>query len=161
MSGPPPKPTHLKRLEGNPGKRPLNENEPQPQVSRPNCPAILQGPARTEWNRIVPELEALGLLSRLDRAALAMYCIAWGQVMTLQKTLKGQSPIIKTPNGAVIDNPLISQRDRAMKLAHKFLTEFGMTPSSRSRISVDPSAGEKDDLEALLDECTAQFGREA
>lgn len=160
MSGPPPKPTQLKRLEGNPGKRPLNENEPQPKTSRPTCPAILTGPAKTEWKRIVPELEELGLLSELDRAALAMYCIAWGQVVTLGKMLKDQSPIIRTPNGAVIDNPLISQRDRAMKLAHKFLTEFGMTPSSRSRVSVTGGTGERDELEDLLDECAAEFGME-
>ena len=33
-----PKPTAIKKLEGNPGKRKLNQNEPQPEKTAPECP---------------------------------------------------------------------------------------------------------------------------
>ena len=33
-----PKPTALKLLEGNPSRRALNKNEPQPPTSIPECP---------------------------------------------------------------------------------------------------------------------------
>lgn len=33
-----PKPTELKLLEGNPAKRPLNKNEPNPEKKAPRCP---------------------------------------------------------------------------------------------------------------------------
>jgi phage terminase small subunit len=61
-------------LTGNPGKRPLNEDEPRPEAAIPGCPEELGPVARTEWNRLVGELSALRLLTHLDRAALAAYC---------------------------------------------------------------------------------------
>ena len=77
MRGRRPKPTRLKMLTGNPGKRPLNGNEPRPAPAVPECPAELGPVARTEWNRLVGELTTLRLLTNLDRAALAAYCGAY------------------------------------------------------------------------------------
>ena len=44
MRGRRPNPTRLKLLTGNPGKRPLNPDEPKPQIAVPECPVEL-GPA--------------------------------------------------------------------------------------------------------------------
>jgi hypothetical protein len=41
--GRPPKPTALKVFEGNPGKRDLNNQEPQPKKGAPSCPKTLKG----------------------------------------------------------------------------------------------------------------------
>jgi phage terminase small subunit len=54
--GRPPKPTALKVLEGNPGKRPLNQNEPKPEKKAPNCPSWLLPDAKKEWRRLSKEL---------------------------------------------------------------------------------------------------------
>jgi phage terminase small subunit len=64
-------------LTGNPGKRPLNKNEPRPDVLIPECPPELGPVARREWDRVVGDLAALRLLTNLDRAALAAYCGAY------------------------------------------------------------------------------------
>jgi phage terminase small subunit len=72
-------PTALKLLAGNPGHRPLNQNEPKPELVAPTCPSHLSREAKREWRRIVPELEKLGLLTRIDRAALAAYATAYGR----------------------------------------------------------------------------------
>lgn len=77
--GRPPKPTHLKVLEGNPGKRAINKNEPKPQAKAPSCPAHLDKEAKAEWRRISKQLLQLGLLTEVDRAALAAYCQAWSR----------------------------------------------------------------------------------
>lgn len=77
--GRPPKPTHLKVLEGNPGKRALNKNEPRPQAKIPSCPKHLDKEAKVEWKRISKQLLLLGLLTEVDRAALAAYCQAWSR----------------------------------------------------------------------------------
>jgi phage terminase small subunit len=77
MRGRRPKPTPLKVLTGNPGKRPLNKNEPRPDVLIPECPPELGPVARREWDRVVGDLAALRLLTNLDRAALAAYCGAY------------------------------------------------------------------------------------
>ena len=41
MAGRKPKPTAVKKLEGNPGKRKLNTKEPMPGKGMPACPAWL------------------------------------------------------------------------------------------------------------------------
>src|SRR5262249_48309974 len=41
------------------------------------CPSHLSSLARQEWDRIVPELTAIGILSNADRAQLAIYCTAY------------------------------------------------------------------------------------
>ena len=61
MAGRKPKPTEMKRAQGNPGRRPLNNNEPKP-TGIPQCPSHLNEVAKREWRRIAPELIALGLL---------------------------------------------------------------------------------------------------
>ena len=69
--GRPPKPTAIKELEGNPGKRPLNKNEPKPKAKAPKCPPWLESDAKKEWRRLSKELEAMGLLTQVDMAAFA------------------------------------------------------------------------------------------
>jgi len=157
MSGPPPKPTKLKQLEGNPSRRPLNENEPNPALSIPTCPMFVKGIARREWTRITKELHVLGLLTKIDRAALAGYCQAYGrwyeaeqQIDELGKLSKGKLKFLyKTTNGNLVMNPLLSVANKALEQMHKFLVEFGMTPASRTRISVKPSENE-DEMDKIL-----------
>ena len=50
-SGPKPKPTKLKLLEGNPGRRPINDKEPKPKERLPQCPTHLSEEAKREWQR--------------------------------------------------------------------------------------------------------------
>jgi P27 family predicted phage terminase small subunit len=178
MSGPAPKPSKLKTLEGNPGKRPLPLNEPRPAAAMPACPAFIKGSARKEWQRLAPELYQLGLLTRVDRAALAGYCIAWEQFEqadqelarlnrsyrdALKQRRKNPRQILPvsngmisiTSNGNAIMEPLLSVRKQALELMHKFLTEFGMTPASRSRIVVAKDE-KKNDIDAILDNAARQ-----
>ena len=49
MAGRKSKPTALKKLEGNPGKRKLNTKEPVPGKGMPDCPKWLLPEAKKEW----------------------------------------------------------------------------------------------------------------
>ncbi len=138
--GRPPIPTALKVLAGNPGKRPLNANEPKPAQKIPSCPRHLGKEGRKEWRRISAQLLKLKLLTEIDRAALAGYCVAWERWVESEEALRKMGMLIKTPNGYPIVNPLLSVATGAMKQMKVFLTEFGMTPSSRSRVTVEPTA---------------------
>ena len=69
MAGPPKKPTKLRILEGNPSKRPLPKNEPEPDPTMPECPDWLMDDAKEEWNRVAPELHRIGLRTVGDVAA--------------------------------------------------------------------------------------------
>jgi len=137
MAGRRPKPTALKELQGNPGKRRLNANEPRP-GGIPKCPSHLDAGARREWRRISVELIALGLLTGVDTAALAAYCMAYSRWAAAEKSLQKFGPVIKSPkSGYPIQNPFLGVANVAMDQMRKFATEFGLTPSSRTRLSID------------------------
>jgi P27 family predicted phage terminase small subunit len=95
MRGRKPVPTAIKQLHGNPGKRPLNLNEPKPAVALPSCPAHLSPSARAEWKRLARYMHDLGMISELDRAALAAYCQAWGRWVEAERRLKETPPLIR------------------------------------------------------------------
>lgn len=149
MRGRKPKPTKIKELEGNPGKRALNKKEPKPDPAIPECPKHLEGDARTEWNRIMQELYKLKIISNVDRAALAVYCTAWADYVKACTTLKKEGEVIISDKGGTYQNPWMAIKKRSMDQMVKFAAEFGMTPSSRSRIKVDESDPEEE-LEKML-----------
>ncbi len=127
--GPAPKPTRLKALAGNPGKRPLNRHEPQPKPGLPRCPAQLSEEAKREWKRISKELDRLGLLTVLDRAALSAYCQAWGRWIEAEERLRQHGVIVKSPSGFPVQSPYLSVANKAMAQMSKLLVEFGLSPS--------------------------------
>ena len=136
MPGRKPQPTKLKVLHGNPGKRELNKNEPQPEIMIPSPPEHLNDAAKEEWDRVSGELYTLKLLSSIDRSALAAYCQAYGRWVSAEKGIESKGLLVKTTNGNVIQSPLVGIANKSLLIMHKFLVEFGMTPSSRSRITV-------------------------
>lgn len=172
MKGRKPIPTELHKLHGNPSKKDLPENEPKPAPAYPKCPSILSGPGRREYHRVAGELFTLGLLTSIDLSALTAYCIAYGQMIEAERELKAirrayldakkknayETLLIlgmpngmtrKTANGNAIMEPLLSVRKQAMEQMHKFLTEFGMSPASRTRLSAGKKE-ESDPMEELL-----------
>jgi phage terminase small subunit len=72
--GRPPKPTALKILQGNPGKRPLNRAEPTLEIADPERPEHLDEVACQEWDRLVPVLKRMRVLTEADRIALGNLC---------------------------------------------------------------------------------------
>ena len=146
MRGRKPKPTYLKLLNGNPGKRALNEQEPKPEAALPTPPAELCEDAQLGWGRVAPLLHQLGTLCEIDRAALAAYCQAYGRWLKAERAIAVMADrdqltsglMIKTTNGNPIQNPLVGIANRAMVDMVRYAAEFGMTPSARSRIAKDP-----------------------
>ena len=144
MAGRKPIPTALKQLNGNPGKRPLNRNEPR-FSGTPTCPKHLSKAAKAEWKRISADLSAQGLLTNVDRAALAAYCAAYARWADAEENVQKFGAVIKSPkSGFPIQNPYVGIVGSALDHMRKFAVEFGMTPSSRSRISTSGDGGSKD-----------------
>ena len=158
MQGRRPKPTALKLIDGNPGGRPLNDLEPQPVVGAPTCPAHLSPTAKAEWKRLAQQLESLGIISQLDRAAFAAYCQAYARWVQAEKAIAKMAEkdqltgglMIKTSNGNAIQNPLVGIANKAMADMVRYAAEFGMTPSARSRINVEPPSENQDPAEAYF-----------
>jgi P27 family predicted phage terminase small subunit len=130
-----PKPTALRVIQGNPGRRPYNEKEPKPRLGIPPCPKFLNKAARAEWRRVTPLLHEVGLLAQIDRAALAAYCQAWGRWVETEQLLSKTGTLVKSPNGYPMPHPLLAIANKAMMQMRALLLEFGMSPSSRSRLT--------------------------
>lgn len=143
QTGPPKKPTALKLIQGTYRKDRVAGNEPKPEIAIPAVPTELSGEAKEEWTRVSEELRQLGLLSRIDRAALAAYCECWADFIEATKKTVELGKVIKTAAGNVIENPYYTIKKRSAELMHKFLTEFGMTPASRTRIDASPLPADK------------------
>jgi P27 family predicted phage terminase small subunit len=151
MAGRRPKPTALKALAGNPGKRALNKTEPQPKPGIPSCPKHLDAEARREWKRISAELTTLGMISHMDRAALAAYCGAWSRWVHAESQIQKFGAVIKSPkSGFPIQNPYCGLANTSVDQMRKFAVEFGLTPASRSRLHVEPKDKVADPFEAFM-----------
>jgi len=145
-----PKPTRLKILEGNPGKRPLNLNEPQCEEGIPECPEFLCTEAKQEWNLLAPMLHNSGLLTKLDRNALAALCQVWARWLKAEELLKKHGLLVKSPNNFLMQNPALAIANKSLEQMRLLLTEFGLTPSSRSRIPVTKSELDDDPMLLLI-----------
>jgi P27 family predicted phage terminase small subunit len=151
MRGRKPKPTRLKILTGNPGKRPLNLNEPRPQPAVPECPPELSPAAQREWQRLVGELASLNVLTNLDRAALAAYCGAYALWAEATEAIQKFGVMVKSPTGFPIQSPYVSIANRQAEIMMRIAAEFGFTPASRGRIST-PSPTEPSLFDQLEDQ---------
>lgn len=127
-------PTALKVMRGNPGKRPLNKREPKIKAAIPPCPAHLSDEAQAEWDRMGGELFEMGVLANADRALLAIYAQAWGDLVKAQEMVKAQGYMVISPNGYEIPNPWLPIRNKAVEQIQKIAGEFGMSASARTRI---------------------------
>jgi len=138
MRGRRPKPTRLKVLTGNPGKRPLNVNEPRPEIAIPDCPVELGPVARREWDRLAVELSCLRILTNLDRAALAAYCGAYAMWAEATEAIQKFGTMVKSPSGYPQQSPYVAVANRQAEIMMRIASEFGFTPASRSRITTPP-----------------------
>src|SRR5262245_24433384 len=78
MRGRKPTPTALKVIRGNPGKRPLPENEPEPEAGA-EAPDWRSPLALAHWPTVAAQLEAANVLTEMDAVALGLYCEAFAR----------------------------------------------------------------------------------
>ena len=166
--GPKPLPANVHVLRGNASKKPLSEltDGLQPEVEIPGCPRHLLPEARKEWKRITPELERYGLISKLDRGALSLYCQAWARWVWAEEQLQrfaaqaaekmaeaaakgepytgGDGYTVPTPNGHMTYSPHWVIANKAMEQVNRYMSSFGLDPASRGR--VNPSAVRQRDM---------------
>ena len=157
--GPKPLPANVHMLRGNPSKLPVGQllDSLQPEIEIPGCPPHLLPEARKEWRRITPQLERYGLVSKLDRSALALYCQAWARWVWAEQQLKramdlaeqkraeaeaegreytgGDGMTVPTPNGHMTYSPHWVIANKAMEQVNKYLANFGLDPASRGRVN--------------------------
>ena len=154
-----PKPTALKKLQGNPGKRPLNVQEPKPGKADIRVPrGKLPKDGQTLWKVVAPVLDQLGLLTEADLPALEMLCLhyavtrmAWQSLNDEGLTVESTVETERETRVTIKKNPAASVF-RENSLAFKsYLSEFGLTPASRVRLKVDSKEKEMSLAEMLFE----------
>lgn len=157
--GPQKLPANVHMLRGNPSKLSLVDllGEFNPEVEIPNCPKHLWPEARKEWKRVSSELERYGLISKLDRAALSLYCQAWARLVWAETRMTramecaeekraaaeakgedwkgGDGIMVPSPNGSLVYSHHWVVQRRAAQEVHWYLQSFGLSPSSRGRVN--------------------------
>ena len=145
VPGPKPKPTELKILEGNPGRRPLNDQAPKPQPVAPPMPRGLPKGARKFWRDHAPKLESLGILTEVDGPAFTMLALSYNYGVEAAKAISAEGMTIRDDRGNPRKHPLFTVFSQASKDFRALAAEFGLTPSARSRLKIEDPVIDHDD----------------
>ena len=117
----------------------------------PSCPKGREPEAKKEWRRLAKQMEQIGILTEVDMAAFAGYCQAYARWKEAEEFITQHGSIVKTPSGYWQQVPQVSIAQTYLKIMNRFAEQFGLTPSSRSRIiAEDSSGGTVDEMETLL-----------
>ena len=117
----------------------------------PICPEWLPDGSREIWDRIVSDLARAGIVNSLDSTALSMLCVTLAQWHVACAELAKEGAIVQTPSRHSVISKWLKIKSSTEAHLLKLLQDFGMTPSSRARLSVMPSSLQ-DELEEFLTE---------
>lgn len=145
MRGRKPVPSHLKVLRGTDQPCRMNPDEPKPEPSEMTAPPGLSPAALKEWDRVKKVLAESGIVSVLDTNALAAYCEMYAIWASAIKHLQREGMVVSSKRGEPMRNPYLKIANDAHDRMVKMLTEFGMTPSSRTRVSATKKQEKPDD----------------
>ncbi len=139
--GPPPKPTAIRLLHGNPGKRPLNTREPRPRPGVPRCPPHLSPEARRVWRRLAHDLKRMGVLTLVDADAIEVYCRTYVRWKAAEDFLEQHGEIysIRDDRGRIkcmAQFPQVAVARHLVLILKGYQQEFGLTPASRTRLQI-------------------------
>jgi len=153
--GPKPQPTAMRLLRGNPGKRPINTSEPKFETTNTRPPKNLSALGRKKWRELIKLLHRKKLFTDADRDLLHNYVIAFERWIEAERRLSiaGTTAEHTDSNGNIVmrRRPEVDVSRIYQSQMYKIAAEFGMSPSSRSKIFGDGSGGKVvDPLEEFL-----------
>lgn len=149
-----PTPTAIKRARGNPGKRKLNEREPNPPLGAPRCPAWFDKDAKGAWKRLAVILDDLGVLATTDAWEMEVLCDTYSRWRKACIYLQEHDNVLtrydEDGNVSFVQSvPQVIIAKNLAALLRGMLSDFGLSPSARSSlISTKPAA--KDDVSAFV-----------
>ena len=139
-----PVPTVLKKARGNPGKRSLPKNEPQPKIVCPSPPKGLDDIAKAEWKRAAKILHDVRVLTDADLAVFRGYCVSYARMIEAEALVTEEGVTIEEARGGVSpytitkEIPAFAAEVKARKQMTDLARELGLSPSSRARVATIP-----------------------
>lgn len=142
-------PDHLKVVSGTDRADRRNDAAPTPDVARPPMPSTLTDFAAANWDRFCGVLESMGVLSVADEFALEQLVETYAQWLHAQGVIdiEGTHYTTESKSGGTMvrAHPAVAMRSDAARRFASLMSEFGLTPASRSRVSVSDGEGAQDD----------------
>lgn len=137
MRGRKPTPTVLRILRGNPSKRRLNVDEPQPEDLSQSCPEeLVDDLARKEWLRTIVPAISTRQITAADRTMAIAHCELWATWRDqLVAASKHQHVVAVGKNNYPMPNPARGMANKTLMMLAKVDAELGLSPTSRSRVT--------------------------
>lgn len=154
-----PKPTRVKEIQGNPGKRGLNPDEPKPGVPVKRPRGLARGPRRL-WDEVAPDLERVGVMTGWDTFAFRLLAEHYAFALEAADQLRDEGLTVDGRDGPK-KNPVATVFKENGMAALRIMTEFGMTPSSRTRLSIPEGAEQLslfEEINALMEAAAERVG---
>lgn len=133
-----PKPTAVKQLQGNPGKRPINRHEPWPEGKAKKPRGLVPRVAKL-WDEMAGPLEGLGLLTDLDAAAFRMMLQHYQFALEAARQVLEEGLTRRDENGVERRHPSLQAWRENSVAFRAYAEQFGMTPSARARLGPAPT----------------------
>jgi P27 family predicted phage terminase small subunit len=146
MTGPRPVPDEQKALMGYPGKGGGAKSNAEIKASVAAGKTIgpigdpfpdMAEPAKAKWYELSVSWSIL--LKATDRQALRIFCETWCDLMVAQTMTAMEGPVVPLKDGSAMRESIWANRVHKLRpLVNKMLTDFGATPSARTRVELVP-----------------------
>ena len=150
-AAPTPRPAALKLLTGiSPGRDSGGRLVPTPpnfERSAPEAPDWLSPEALAEWRRIVPALDALGILKEADRAMVSAHCETWSTYVTAIRQVRAEGVTVVNPEThCPRKNPPLAAAEAAANQLRLLGNELGLSPAAERFLNIAPRDDDTPDL---------------
>ena len=142
MAGPPRTPSEVLRLRGS-WRGKTRTGEPEPEKGSPAMPEDFTDAEAVVWNRLTATLEGMQVVSQADWPELIRYCRQWVRWETCEAVIRREGMVYEVSgrNGKLIKlRPEVAEAGRLDASLKAIEMQFGLTPASRSRLSIEKPA---------------------
>lgn len=133
-AGRPAKPTTIKTLQGNPGKRKLPQNEPRYESGIPTCPAYLNADGKRWFGRVGKILDGAKVLTKADGDLLEQLALSYQTIRQAERQMKKHGILIDGTEGGLKKNPAATVLAEQQRILLSGLAQLGLTPATRGKV---------------------------
>jgi P27 family predicted phage terminase small subunit len=111
----------------------------------PTAPDWLDDEGRDEWDRVVSDLEPLGLLKNSDRGVLVAYVEAWSRFAAAVRCYRNEGVVKLNPaSGRTDEHPAVAVATEAAAQLAKLGGLLGLSPVAERGLSFTPTDDDGD-----------------
>lgn len=117
-------------------KNPNRENKERPVIDgqRPVAPEWFNDQELQVWDAVCGDLEQKGIQDTSNRELLIAYCTAYAGWFECRKMVTENAYTVTDSHGNVKRHPVATDMHKFREQLNKLIPEFGLSPSSRSRL---------------------------